>query len=293
MTLEASFAHCRRIAKTRARNFYYSFVLLDAERKDAMCAIYAFMRYSDDLSDETAPPPAERKANMDAWRSALERALAGEAQDDPILHAFAATVEKYAIPHAYFYDLIEGVASDLEPRRFETEEQLYRYCYQVASVVGLTTIHVFGFSDERALPLAEKCGQGFQLTNILRDLSEDAEIGRVYLPDEHIERFGLTREDLLRGPERDERFLELMAFEWTRADDYYREAAPLLELVDRRSRPALWAMMTIYHGVLLRIRGIQYDVYRTRARLTTWEKLGIVARAAGGRYLGASLPFPT
>ncbi len=289
--LRASFRHCRRIAKTRARNFYYSFLLLDRERKDAMCAIYAFMRFSDDLSDETAPPAAERKANMAAWRAALERALAGDVGADPILPAFRATVEKYRIPHEYFYDLIEGVASDLEPRRFETQEQLYRYCYQVASVVGLTTIHIFGFEGEQALAFAEKCGQGFQLTNILRDLGEDAEMGRVYLPDEDLARFGLDREQLLANPGGDDRFRRLMAFEWDRANTYYRQAAPLLQMVDRSSRPALWAMMTIYHGVLLKIRDLDYDVYRTRARLTSGQKLTVVARAAGARFLGAPLSF--
>lgn len=293
MTVEASFEHCRRVAKTRARNFYYSFLLLDRERRDAMCAVYAFMRYSDDLSDETAPPPAERRASMDRWRDALRRALAGDCGDDPVLPAFAASVKKYRIPHEYFFELIDGVASDLEPQRLETAAELYRYCYQVASVVGLTTIHVFGFEDEEALRLAEGCGQGFQLTNILRDLGEDAEMGRVYLPAEHLERFGLTTEEMLAGPASDdERFLKLMEFEWNRADRYYREAAPLLQLVAPESRPALWAMMTIYRGVLLRIRGIGFDVYRRRARLAGWEKAGVAARAAGGRLLGLPLPFP-
>ena len=292
ISLEESFAHCRRVAKTRAKNFYYSFVLLSREQKDAMCAVYAFMRYSDDISDEGDPPVEVRREALERWRSALTQALAGNVGDDPILPAFQATVERYKIPHEYFYDLIDGVASDLEPRRFETEEQLYRYCYQVASVVGLTTIHVFGFEGPRALELAETCGQAFQLTNILRDLGEDAEMDRVYLPDEHLERFRLTRDDLLGGPAMDDRFRELMQFEWERAQKYYLDSAPLLELTDKASRPALWAMMTIYHGVLLRIRDIGYDVYHTRARLSTGEKAMVVARAGWSRLTGNSAPFP-
>lgn len=296
MTVDESFAHCRRVAKERARNFYYSFLLLDRERKDAMCAVYAFMRSSDDLSDETAPPLAERKANMAAWRAKLECALAGNTGDDPVLPAFHATVEKYAIPHEYFFDLIDGVSSDLETRTFETFDETYRYCYQVASVVGLTIIHVFGFQESRALELAEKCGLGFQLTNILRDVREDAEMGRVYLPTEDLAQFGLAREELLEASPKefhsDPRFERLMRFEWRRAANYYEEAAPLLELVEPSSRPALWAMMAIYHGVLGRIDALGYDVYAERARLSALEKSWIVLRAARARWFGGELPFP-
>jgi len=296
MTLEQSFAHCRRVAKERARNFYYSFLLLDRERKDAMCAVYAFMRSSDDLSDETAPPLEERRANMAAWRAKLDRALAGETGEDPVLPAFRATVEKYEIPHEYFYDLIDGVSSDLETRTFETFDELYRYCYQVASVVGLTIIHIFGFKDPRALELAEKCGLGFQLTNILRDVREDAEMERVYLPAEDLVQFDLDRAQLLAAsPEEfhdDPRFEKLMRFEWQRAADYYEQAAPLLEMVDPTSRPALWAMIAVYRGVLGRIDALGYDVYAERARLSSLEKSWIVVRAARARWLGGALPFP-
>jgi 15-cis-phytoene synthase len=289
VTLEQSFAHCRRVAKTRARNFYYSFLLLSREQKDAMCAVYAFMRYADDISDEGDPPIEVRRRALDEWRTALTRTLAGDVGEDPVLPAFRATVERYKIPHEYFFDLIEGVASDLEPQRYETFEQLYRYCYRVASVVGLTVVHIYGFSDDRALELAEKCGIGFQLTNILRDIPEDAGMGRVYLPDEDLNRFGAAREQLMAGKEPPS---ELMAFEWERARSYYQEAAPLLGLVRPASRPALWAMMAIYYGILLRIKSQGYDVYRQRPRLTALEKTWIVLRAARTRWLGGALPFP-
>jgi len=289
VTLEQSFAHCRRVARTRARNFYYSFVLLSREQKDAMCAVYAFMRYADDISDEGDPPLAVRRRALDEWRAALTRALSGDIGDDPILPAFRATVERYRIPHEYFFDLIEGVASDLEPQRYETFEQLYRYCYRVASVVGLTVVHIYGFSNPRALELAEKCGIGFQLTNILRDIPEDAGMGRVYLPSEDLRPFGITREQLMDGEEPPS---ELMAFEWERARGYYQEAAPLLGLVRPASRPALWAMMAIYYGILLRIKSQGFDVYRQRPRLTALQKTWIVIRAARTRWFGGALPFP-
>lgn len=291
ISLDQSFAHCRRVAKTRARNFYYSFVLLSREQKDAMCAVYAFMRYADDISDEGDPPIEVRRKALIEWRAALTRALAGDIGDDPILPAFQATVERYKIPHEYFFDLIDGVESDLDVQHYETFEQTYGYCYRVASVVGMTIIHIYGFEDERALELAEKCGIGFQLTNILRDIPEDAGMGRVYLPTEDLERFGITQVQLGSG-DKPARFGEFMAFEWERARGYYEEAAPLLGMVRPASRPALWAMMAIYYGILLRIKSQGYDVYETRPRLSAREKSWIVVRAALTRWLGGALPFP-
>ena len=147
--IEQSYAYCARIARNRAKNFYYSFLLLSERQRKAMCAIYAFMRYSDDLSDE---PGATRSA-MDCWRADLEDALKGRYRGHPVWPAFHHTVCSFAIPHEYFREMIEGVASDLKPRQLETFDELYHYCYQVASVVGLTIIHIFGFDTPRALPL--------------------------------------------------------------------------------------------------------------------------------------------
>src|SRR5882724_2954010 len=186
-TLAESYSFCRNVARTRAKNFYYSFVLLPSEQRNAMCAIYAFMRYCDDLSDE----PGATREPLERWRIALDRALAGRYDAHPTLPAFHDTVQRYKIPAQYFHEMIDGVSSDLQPRRIQTFDQLYRYCYQVASVVGLTTIHIFGFDSREALPLAEKCGVAFQLTNILRDVREDVERGRIYLPQDDLKRFGV------------------------------------------------------------------------------------------------------
>ena len=290
-SIEQSFHHCRRIARSRARNFYYSFSLLPREQKQAMCAIYAFMRYCDDISDEAGPPPTARREALDRWKKALEEALEGRYGDDPILPAFHHTIVKYNIPPRYFFELIEGVSTDLSPQRLRTFDDLYRYCYQVASVVGLTCIHIFGFESDEALDLAEKCGIAFQLTNILRDIPEDSRLGRVYLPEEDLERFGITSEDLLRG-QPGPGFSKLMEFEWKRANRYYEEAAPLLTMVGLQSRPALWAMMSIYHGILQRIRSGRYDVHTRRPSLSTIEKLWIVTRALKLRLTGGAPPFP-
>ncbi len=273
--LEQSYAHCRAVAKQRARNFYYSFILLPPEKKNAMCAMYAFMRYCDDLSDE---PGANRSA-IDHWRDALTEALAGRPDDNPTWPAFLDAVKRYSIPHEYFYDMIEGVASDLAPRTIETFDDLYRYCYRVASVVGLTTIHIFGYTSPDALPLAEKCGIAFQLTNILRDVREDAALGRVYLPAEDLARFGVSVDDL-KNARRTDQFGRLMEFETERARRYYRESAPLLELIQPKSRPSLWALIAIYSRLLDHLAESHYDVLMRRISLSSLEKIWIVLRAA-------------
>ncbi len=273
ISVRESYDYCRAVARKRAKNFYYSFILLSREQKDAMCAMYAFMRYCDDLSDE---PGANRDA-IERWRAALACALDGDFDRHPLWPAFHHAVTRFQIPHQYFYDMIDGVESDLSPRRIITFDDLYGYCYRVASVVGLTTIHVFGFSDPAALALAEKCGIAFQLTNILRDVREDAESGRVYLPEEDLTRFGVPVSDLHRSAPTAE-FVQLMQFEADRARSYYVVSRPLIGMVDRRSRSSLWVLITIYWRLLDKIRAVHYNVLTRRLSLTTWEKLSIVAQ---------------
>jgi phytoene synthase len=276
-SLEASQAYCRDVAKKRAKNFYYSFVLLSPEKKNAMCAMYAFMRYCDDLSDE---PGATRTA-MDRWREALTEALDGRPDSSPVWPAFLDAVARYRIPHEYFYDMIEGVASDLSPRFFHVFSELYEYCYRVASVVGLTTIHIFGFDSPDALPLAEKCGIAFQLTNILRDIREDAGLGRVYLPSEDLASFGVTAGEL-KESKRTAAFESLMEFEIARARRFYEESAPLVGMVHKDSRGSLRALIAIYSGLLERIAESPSDVLTRRISLPAVEKTWIVLRSAMG-----------
>ncbi len=275
--IDQSYAYCRRIARSRAKNFYYSFLLLPDHQRKAMCAIYAFMRYCDDLSDE----PGAARPPLDRWREEMEDALEGRFSGHPVWPAFHHTVRRFGIPHEYFRHMIDGVLSDLEPRRFDTFEELYGYCYQVASVVGMTTIHIFGFDTRSALPLAEKCGVAFQLTNILRDIREDAERGRIYLPMEDLRRFGVTENDLQAG-NRSEAFLRLMRFEAERARAYYDESQPLVDLIHHRSRRSLRALIWIYSRLLDRIQRTNYDVFRRRVRLSAVEKSWIVVRALVG-----------
>jgi len=277
MTLEQSYSFCERVARTQAKNFYYSFLLLSRPQRQAMCAIYAFMRYCDDLSD--AEGISDRPAAIARWEADLESALAGRNPAHPVWPAFSDAVARYRIPHEFFRDMIRGVRSDLEPRHIQTFQELYDYCYHVASVVGLTILHIFGFQDPAALKLAEKCGVAFQLTNILRDVREDAERGRVYLPAEDLKRFGVTGQEL-SGETLSRPLRELLRFEAGRARDFYRQSEPLIGMVDPQSRASLKALIRIYSRLLERISSSDYEVLATRVRVPTWEKLWILARCS-------------
>jgi phytoene synthase len=274
MTLDQSYAWCARVARTKAENFYPSFVLLSRPQHRAMCAIYAFMRYCDDLADDETV--RDKKGAIARWRADLEDALAGRPGERKLWPAFLDTVARYEIPHRYFLEMIDGVSSDLDPRRIRTFAELYDYCYHVASVVGLTIVHIYGFDAadrERVLELAEKCGIAFQLTNILRDVREDLEKGRVYLPDEDLARFEVAA--IADGPP----FRKLMEFEARRARDYYNQSAPLVDLIAKESRPALRAIIGIYSRLLEKIVEKDYNVLARRIRVPTTEKLKIAARA--------------
>jgi phytoene synthase len=246
---------------------------------NSLCAIYAFMRRCDDLSDDWGEGGvvAARRA-LDEWRRELDLALSGGGSD-PVWPAFRDTIERYCIPVRYFHDMIEGVTSDLTRTRIRTFEELYQYCYQVASVAGLAFIHICGFQGREAPYLAEKCGVAFQLTNILRDVREDAERGRMYLPLEDLERFAVRPERIEAGLETPE-FLALMAFEVERAQAYYDESRPLLEMVSPSTRPSLWALIEIYSRLLDRIRRRQYRVLSRRIRISDLEKSWILAQGA-------------
>jgi phytoene synthase len=277
MTLESSYAYCEEVARSRAKNFYYSFLLLPRRKRRAMCAVYAFMRECDDRSDG---PEAALERVLE-WRSDLAAALALGAPDHPVWPAFIDTVQRYRIPEAYFHEMLDGVASDFEPRTIGTFDDLYRYCYRVASVVGLTIIHIFGFEEPRALELAEKCGIAFQLTNILRDVREDAAAGRVYLPAEELERFGVPAADL-NQPHLTAPLRALLEFELGRAREYYAASRPLLRLVHSDSRHALWALMEIYRRLLDRIEAQGYPVLERRVSVPAREKIAILLRAWTG-----------
>ena len=280
--LIASYRSAEAIARSRS-NFYYSFIVLPAEKRRAFCAVYAFMRYCDDISDGGATPEA-KSAMLRDWRSRLDAASSGNLQRDSILPAFRDTVARFSIPVEYFHWIIDGAEMDLHFCQYSTFEDLYKYCFRVASAVGLVCLQIFGFTEARAKKYAEECGVAFQLTNILRDVKEDVEQGRIYLPIEDLKQFDYSPEELRQGVV-DDRYRKLMRFETERARTYYRSARNLIPLVEEVSKPALWAMITIYERILDRIEKRQFDVFRSPIHLAGSEKLSIALRAAAMRFV--------
>lgn len=279
--LGRSYAYCERLARREAANFYPAFRLLPRPQRLAMCALYAYMRVTDDLADSPRPgrPPADE---LSLWRERLACALGGVCTHR--LHrALVDTVNRYAIPREYLHAVLDGVAMDLHPLRFETFEDLYPYCYRVASAVGLCCVRIWGCSKQRALNFAEKAGIAFQLTNILRDLAEDAGRGRVYLPQEDLRRFGYGEDELKQGV-RNEAFRALMAFEVGRAREYYRAAQPLSGMLRPAGRAVFQVMVQTYSGLLDAIERRDYDVFASRVRLSRWHKLTLAAGALPVRW---------
>ena len=243
------------------------------------------MRQADDLSDDESISRTERRANLDAWLSEWRSVLAGGSSSNPAFVATRDAAARYRIPLSLFDELVAGVSMDLDsaptgaPDTYATFSDLYRYCYLVASVVGLVCIRIFGYSDTAAEKLAEETGIAFQLTNILRDVAEDASRSRVYLAIEDLTAHGLTAEELLQrapsaSPTTNER--KLLADYTARAEDYYKSAQKLLPLIDRESRPALSVLVAIYHSLLHRIERADYDVFSSRASVPTAQKIVIL-----------------
>ena len=274
-SLQASYAFCRQLTRRTAGNFYYSFLVLPREKRRAMSALYAFSRLTDDLGDNSRPVDERRTALVD-WRRSLDRALDGEAEG-LVLPALVDTLERYGFSPAYLHDLIDGVEMDLDHVRYQTFDELTDYCYKVASAVGLCCIHIWGFTSDAALAPARKCGLAFQLTNILRDLKEDAAEDRVYLPQEDLRRFGYSSEELRQGLS-SEGFKHLMRFEIGRAERLYQEAAELERWLEPDGKTAFGAMTGIYRSLLEEIKRLDGDVFRRRVRLSAWRKLRIASR---------------
>jgi phytoene synthase len=291
ITLDRAYATCRAIAKQEAKNFYYAFVALPEPRRNAICAIYAFMRKADDLSDDESIPREQRLLNLEQWQAAWHSASQTGATQDPVFIAVRDATQRFNIPLSLLDELIAGTTSDLKanpsevsnqdaPDTYATFADLYQYCYLVASVVGLVCIRIFGYTDPAAEKLAEETGVAFQLTNILRDVAEDAERGRVYLPLEDLAAHNVTLDSILHRkkgapPSANER--ALLADIGKRAEGYYASANKLLPLIDRESRPALWVLVRIYRGLLRRIRRADYDVFSHRISVPTFQKLEILA----------------
>jgi phytoene synthase len=285
LTLDDAYAECRAIARREAKNFYYAFIALPERRRNAICAIYAFMRKADDLADDESLTLEERHSRLNRWLADWRGVCHGGDTSNAVFLAVRDAVEIFQIPLSLLDELIAGVTMDLNARddggadTYATFAELYRYCYLVASVVGLVCIRIFGYQDQHAEKLAEKTGIAFQLTNILRDVAEDAERNRVYLPLEDLATHGVSLEGLLHRapgtpPSDAERALLMSIAE--RAEYFYKSAQELMPLIDAESRPALGVLVSIYYALLKRIEKADYDVFSQRVSVRTSEKVRIL-----------------
>ena len=285
MTPSEAQVYCNTVTKRSGSNFYYSFFFLPAARREAMYTVYAFCKEVDSAVDD-APPGSDPKEAIRQWRAEVT-AVYGDIPVHPAAISLASHVRQLDIPREYFDELINGVEMDLATTRYATFEELSRYCYRVAGVVGLICLHIFGTRDPRAQDYAVNLGMAFQLTNILRDLGTDADRGRIYLPREDLARFDCTEEHLLqrRSPPR---FNDLMAFQCTRAHEFYDKARTILESLPRADRKALTPaeiMRGVYERILFRIERAGYRVFGPRISLSTPSKLA----AAAGVWLRSLL----
>ena len=291
-----AYSVCRHITRSSAKNFYYAFLVLPKRKRRALCAVYAFMRRCDDIADDPGLPVAERRNKLADFLEALHRAQAGWPTDDPVLLAVTNAQRRFNIASELLDQLAYGTMMDLEQpapdieergvrreeggisaTRYRTFDDLYKYCYRVASVVGLVCIRIFGYRDPRAEALAERCGLAFQLTNIIRDVKEDAQMDRVYLPEQDLAAVGVSASELRDATDAD-RFRPVLAMEADRARQFYRAGDELIPLVDEDSQPALWVLVTIYRRVLEKIAAKQYDVFHGKISLSFLEKFSILTK---------------
>jgi phytoene synthase len=289
--LVMAYSVCKGITRKSAKNFYYAFLALPRGKREALCAVYAFMRRCDDIADDPTLALPDRRQKLDTWLDALHRVQQGQPTDDAILLALADTQRRFAIPAGLLDELAHGTAMDVEEAeasaqtssapgltiQYKTFEDLRIYCYRVASVVGLVCIHIFGYRNPEAENLAERCGLAFQLTNIIRDVKEDAGMGRIYLPEEDLAKFGLSALELLAVPD-PARFRPVLALQADRAREFYASGEELIPYVAEDSQPALWVLVTIYRRLLEKIAEKQYDVFTAKVALSTSEKLRILGK---------------
>ncbi|MGZ4787866.1 MAG: phytoene/squalene synthase family protein, partial [Terriglobales bacterium] len=295
LQVRAAYAVCRSITRASAKNFYYGFLVLPSRKRDALCAVYAFMRHADDISDTPGVSESEKRMKLEALMDSFHDVDAGKPTDDPVLLALSHARQRYKIPVHLLEKLVYGTMMDVEfappdaaPGEpvviYRTFEELYQYCYHVASVVGLVCIKIFGYQDPQAEKLAERCGVAFQLTNIIRDVKEDAAMGRIYLPAEELSQYGVSAAEIAVGTDM-ECIKPLLRLQADRARDFYKSGRELINYIDDDSRAALWTLVEIYSRLLEKIAKLDYNVFGEKVRLTTGEKLKVLTKGFGRRLI--------
>ncbi len=278
--IDAAYNACRDITRTASKTFYLASLFLAAEKRRAVWAVYAFCRTADDLVD-TGAPARERLARLAELESKLIAAAHGT-PTDPFFLAYADAAQRYAIPIQPALDLLRGARTDVTVRRYATYDELCEYCYLVASTVGLLVSPILGYASPEALPFGVTLGRAMQLTNILRDVGEDARMGRIYLPTEDLNRFGYDESEIFAGVV-DERFIALMKFEIARVRELYAQALPGIAMLSSESRYTVRLALSLYRGILRAIELNGYDVFRRRAYVPLRSKAVTALGVALGR----------
>jgi phytoene synthase len=272
-----------RLTRKSRSNFFYAFLCLPRPQREAIYACYAFCRIVDDAVDLGQDRAAQR-AELQRWRDEIARVYEGR-PEHPAGQRLQVAVRQFPIPRAALEEIIAGVEMDMDHPTYETFESLYPYCYRVASAVGLCCIEIFGYTDPRTREYAVNLGVALQLTNILRDVHADARVGRVYLPQADLRRFGVTADDLAQGRYTPQ-FVELMTFEAARARDYYQRAWAALPPNDARSLFAAEIMGRTYFALLRAIEARRFDVFNGRVTLPAHRRVGIALRCWAGAWWG-------
>lgn len=282
--LKAAYIQCRSITREHAKTFYMATRFLPNKKQRGIFAIYSLCRYIDDLVDEAEDLVSKKELDyrgihkkLDRWKKKLRDTYEGKSHDNPILIAFSDVLRNYSIPIELPFELMEGVCMDLYKNRYETFEEVYDYSYKVASIVGLMTSEVFGYTSKEALGYAVDLGIAMQLTNILRDVGEDLEKDRIYLPREDLKRFGISEEDMFNHT-RDDAFLEMMKFQIQRTRDYYQRSDKGIPLLAEDSRLPVYLARYNYSRILDKIEANNYNVFEHRAYLNSTEKISILPR---------------
>jgi phytoene synthase len=264
----------KEISRKSRSSFYYAFNLLPPAKRDAMNTVYAFCRETDDIIDEGNEPDELKFAKLRKWTIELEKSITGNS-DYPLLNKLGKTISGFNIPLEPFFELIKGMEMDLQKKRYNSFEDLMTYCYRVASTVGLICIEIFGYKDKQhTKDFAVNLGIALQLTNILRDIKKDSEKGRIYLPQQDLELFHYSDDDILSRNYNNE-FKELMRYEVERARMYFDKATMSLNLDDKAAMFAARAMQHIYYKMLQKIVDADFDVYNKNIRVSKFQKVGI------------------
>ena len=277
--LENAYSHCQRVTKENARNFYYTFRPMPAEKRRGMYAVYAYCRLCDDVADGELPIDEKYRGFEEIRRNLHASEPTGE--DAPMYLALHDAAQRFEIPYLYFEEILQGVEMDMVKSRFASFDELREYCYKVASVVGLVCIRIFGYDDPKAEEHAVDMGIAMQLTNILRDVKEDAERDRIYIPQDEMERYEYTEAELARGA-LTEGFRSLMAYQAERARGYFESSRALFPMISTDARTCPKLMHATYSGILERIEQADFDVFERRIGISTGTKLLLLARLWAG-----------